>query len=176
MDPNSPIFQQAVSQQRSQDSNDRNEREKSKRREKELDEAKKQEEEKMILLEKKLEEFQENARFIGDLASNFQTKHQDALNGRIYTLIRGLQDLDRIKSQFADQKVPLELLPYLDDGKNPLLYSKHCMEKTLEKNKAVNGKIEIYKKFRAHLMKEFSEEMPDLVMHYRQLRPDCDLS
>ena len=89
-----------------------------------------------------------------------------------------------MKGSFSDKQVPMDLLPYLDEGKNPLLYSKHCMEKTLEKNKAVgktvlfqrylffqvNGKIEIYKKFRAHLMKEFSEEMPDLVMEYRNER------
>ncbi|CAP23378.3 Protein CBR-MDT-10 [Caenorhabditis briggsae] len=171
MDPNSPMFQntpqQPMSLQRSVD--DRIDRERTAKKEKD-DEKKKQEDEKILQLEKKLEEFQENARFIGDLASNFQTKYQDALNGRIYTLIRGLQDLDRMKGTFSDKNVPLDILPYLDDGKNPLLYSKHCMEKTLEKNKAVNGKIEMYKKFRAHLIKEFSEEMPDFVIEYRKER------
>nr|P45966.1 RecName: Full=Mediator of RNA polymerase II transcription subunit 10; AltName: Full=CeMED10; AltName: Full=CeNUT2; AltName: Full=Mediator complex subunit 10 [Caenorhabditis elegans] len=172
------VQQQQQSQQRMMELHERNDREKLARKtEKEREEERrKQEDDKILQLEKKLEEFQENARFIGDLASNFQTKYQDALNGRIYTLVRGLQDLDRMKGTFSDKKVPLDLLPYLDDGKNPCLYSKHCMEKTLEKNKAVNGKIEIYKKFRAHLMKEFSEEMPDLVMYYRSIREDLDLS
>ena len=63
-------------------------RQKEKERE---EERRKLEDEKILQLEKKLEEFQENARFIGDLASNFQAKNQDALNGRIYSLVRGLQ-------------------------------------------------------------------------------------
>ncbi|KAF1765744.1 hypothetical protein GCK72_005697 [Caenorhabditis remanei] len=176
MDPSSPLFQNSMQQQQNQqrimELNERNERDKTARqKEKEREEERRKlEDEKILQLEKKLEEFQENARFIGDLASNFQAKNQDALNGRIYSLVRGLQDLDRMKGSFSDKQVPMDLLPYLDEGKNPLLYSKHCMEKTLEKNKAVNGKIEIYKKFRAHLMKEFSEEMPDLVMEYRNER------
>ncbi|EGT43040.1 CBN-MDT-10 protein [Caenorhabditis brenneri] len=167
-----------ANQQRMMEMSDRNEKEKT-NREKEKDRGelkKKQEDDKILQLEKKLEEFQENARFIGDLASNFQVKYQDALNVRIHTLVRCLQDLDRMKNTFSDKKVPLDILPYLDNGQNPLLYSKHCMERTLEKNKAVNGKIEMYKKFRAHLMKEFSDEMPDLVIQYRNLRPDMDLS
>ncbi|CAI2342298.1 unnamed protein product [Caenorhabditis sp. 36 PRJEB53466] len=181
MDPNSPMFQQMLQQQNQQrmaELSERNERERAaKKKEKEREEEKKrQEEDKLLQLEKKLEEFQENARFIGELASNFQPSYQDTLNGRIYTLVHGLQDLDRMKGTFSDKKVPLELLQYLDDGKNPLLYSKHCMEKTLEKNKTVNGKIEIYKKFRAHLIKEFSEEMPELVIQYRNYRDDLDLA
>lgn len=149
----------------------------AKKKEREREEEKlRVDDEKLLQLEKKLEEFQENARFIGELASNFQTKYQDALNGRIYTLVRGLQDLDRLKGSFSEKKIPLDLLPYLDDAKNPLLYSKHCMEKTLDKNKQVNGKIEIYKKFRAHLIKEFSEEMPELVIQYRNYRDDLDLA
>uniref|UniRef100_A0A8R1I4F8 Mediator of RNA polymerase II transcription subunit 10 n=1 Tax=Caenorhabditis japonica TaxID=281687 RepID=A0A8R1I4F8_CAEJA len=149
----------------------------AKKKEKEREEEKRrQDDEKLMQLEKKLEEFQENARFIGDLATHFQPKYQDTLNGRIYSLIRGLQDLDRMKSNYSDRKVPLDILPYLDNGKNPLLYSKNCMVATLEKNKAVNGKIEMYKKFRAHLMKAFSEEMPEIVYQYRNYRDDLDLA
>lgn len=168
MDPSSPSFQQIAQQPRAQE-NEKSE--KSGRKSEKEDELKqKHEDEALERLEKKLEEFQENARFIGELASNFQTKYQDTLNGRIFTLVRGLQDLDRLKGEFSGKHVPLDLLPYLDDGKNPLLYSKHCMEKTIEKNKSVNGKIEIYKKFRAHLLRELGEEMPDLVIEYTNLR------
>lgn len=34
-----------------------------------------------------------------------------------------------------DVKIPLELLEYLDQGKNPQLYTKECLERTLNKNK-----------------------------------------
>jgi hypothetical protein len=34
---------------------------------------------------------------------------------------------------------------YIDQGKNPQLYTKDCMEKALGKNEAVKGKIDAYK-------------------------------
>ncbi|KHN86460.1 Uncharacterized protein T09A5.7 [Toxocara canis] len=80
------------------------------------------------------------------------------------------QELDHLKNQFMDVKIPLELLEYLDQGKNPQLYTKECLERTLNKNKEVNGKIEIYKKFRAVLLKELGEEMPNDTILYRNLR------
>lgn len=32
---------------------------------------------------------------------------------------------------------------YIDEGKNPQLYTKDCMEKALAKNEAVKGKIDV---------------------------------
>lgn len=121
-------------------------------------------------LEQTLENFQENARQMGVIASDFTTRSQEPLNQKIHTLISGLHELDHLKNQFMDVKIPLELLEYLDQGKNPQLYTKECLERTLNKNKEVNGKIEIYKKFRALLLKELGEEMPNDTVLYRNLR------
>ncbi|VDM27005.1 unnamed protein product [Toxocara canis] len=121
-------------------------------------------------LEQTLENFQENARQMGVIASDFNTRSQEPLNQKIHTLISGLRELDHLKNQFMDVKIPLELLEYLDQGKNPQLYTKECLERTLNKNKEVNGKIEIYKKFRAVLLKELGEEMPNDTILYRNLR------
>lgn len=49
-----------------------------------------------------------------------------------------IQELDHLKNQFMDVKIPLELLEYLDQGKNPQLYTKECLERTLNKNKEVS--------------------------------------
>ena len=46
------------------------------------------------------------------------------------------------------------LLPisYIDQGKNPQLYTKDCMEKALLKNETVKGKIDAFKvRWTAHL-------------------------
>lgn len=121
-------------------------------------------------LEQTLENFQENARQMGVIASDFTTRSQEPLNQRIHTLTSGLHELDRLKNQFMDVHIPLELLKYLDEGKNPQLYTKECLERTLAKNKEVNGKIECYKKFRTLLLKELGEEMPNDAAMYRSLR------
>ncbi|EFO18944.1 hypothetical protein LOAG_09550 [Loa loa] len=127
-------------------------------------------------LEQILENFQENARQMGVIASDFTTRSQEPLNQKIHTLISGLHELDHLKNQFMDVKIPLELLDYLDQGKNPQLYTKECLERTLNKNKEMNGKIEMYKKFRAMLLKELGEEMPNDMVLYRNLRDRKDVS
>lgn len=86
------------------------------------------------------------------------------------TISRMFQELDHMKNSFGDVKIPLELLDYLDQGKNPQLYTKEVIDRTLAKNQQVNGKIELYKKFRATLLKELSEEMPHETMRYRSIR------
>lgn len=42
-----------------------------------------------------------------------------------------------LKNRFHEVKVPIELLDYLDQGKNPQLYTKECLERTKQKNKEV---------------------------------------
>jgi len=71
------------------------------------------------LLERTLEQFQENARHVGIIASDFTSKSQDLLNQKIHTMVSGLQELDHIREQFADVMIPLELFEYLDKGKKP---------------------------------------------------------
>ncbi len=121
-------------------------------------------------LEQTLEAFQENARQLAVIASDYQPKSQEVLNQKLQTLVSGLQEIERSKHQFQDVKIPLELFTFLDDGKNPQLYTTQCMNATLKKNKEVNGKVELYKKFRAYLLKELSEEMKDDTMLYRCIR------
>uniref|UniRef100_A0A5S6QUL2 Mediator of RNA polymerase II transcription subunit 10 n=1 Tax=Trichuris muris TaxID=70415 RepID=A0A5S6QUL2_TRIMR len=84
--------------------------------------------------------------------------------------ISGLQDLDSKKSKFHDVKVPIELLEYVDSGKNPQLYTRDCIERTLARNRELNGKIDQYKKFRCMLLNELTEEFPKETIQYRTIR------
>lgn len=46
------------------------------------------------------------------------------------------------------------------------------MEKALTKNEQVKGKIDSYRKFRAHLLEELSQVFPNETMKYRTTRGD----
>lgn len=50
---------------------------------------------------------------------------------------------------------------YIDDGKNPLLYTRDCLMKTLKKNEEVKGKIVTFKTFREMLLDEMSKHFPE---------------
>ncbi|CAB3360701.1 Hypothetical predicted protein [Cloeon dipterum] len=106
-------------------------------------------------LESSLEMFVENVRQI-----------------RIISMVQGLQEIDRLKSQVQDISVPLEVFDYIDQGRNPQLYTKDCMEKALCKNEEVKGKIDSYRKFKAHLLAELHTTFPNELAKYRAIRGD----
>lgn len=55
---------------------------------------------------------------------------------------------------WQDVKVPLSVLGFLDQGQNPLLATEESLRRSLERNKELNGKLELYSKFRAALLHE----------------------
>lgn len=94
-------------------------------------------------LETQLELFIENVRQIRIIVSDFQPQGQNVLNQKIQALVTGLQEVDKLKSQVQDVHVPLEVFDYIDNGRNPQLYTKDCIEKALTKNEQVKGKCRL---------------------------------
>nr|CAD7205129.1 unnamed protein product [Timema douglasi] len=87
-------------------------------------------------------------------------------------LVQGLQEVDKLKTQVQDVHVPLEVFDYIDQGRNPQLYTKDCIEKALAKNEQVKGKIDAYRKFKAHLLVELNTVFPNELSKYRAIRGD----
>ncbi|XP_046993521.1 mediator of RNA polymerase II transcription subunit 10 [Schistocerca americana] len=123
-------------------------------------------------LETQLEMFIENVRQIRIIVGDFQPQGQNVLNQKIQTLVHGLQEIDKLKGQVQDVHVPLEVFDYIDQGRNPQLYTKDCIEKALAKNEQVKGKIDAYRKFKAHLLLELSNAFPNELAKYRAIRGD----
>ncbi|KAL4234131.1 Mediator of RNA polymerase II transcription subunit 10 [Mactra antiquata] len=123
-------------------------------------------------LEEQLERFIENTRQLGIIVSDFQPQGQNALNQKLQTMVQGMQEIDKMKGQMQDVHVPLEVFEYIDQGKNPNLYTKHCLEKALGKNEQVKGKIDAFKKFKALLVLELSDVFPKEMANYRAMRGD----
>ncbi|CAH1782228.1 unnamed protein product [Owenia fusiformis] len=127
-------------------------------------------------LEQNLEMFIENTRQIGITVSDFQPQGQSVLNQKLQGMISGLQDIDKLKSQLQDVQVPLDVFEYIDQGRNPQLYTRHCMEKSLSKNESVKGKIDGFKKFKVLLLLELSQVFPNEMAKYRAVRGDDRLA
>lgn len=64
----------------------------------------------------------------------------------------------------------LNLKRYIDDGKNPLLYTKDCLMKTLRKNEEIKGKIVTFNSFRELLLEEFNKNFPEEFCDYAKIR------
>lgn len=61
---------------------------------------------------------------------------------------------------------------YIDNGRNPQLYTKDCIEKALTKNEQVKGKIDAYRRFKSYLLVELNNVFPNELSKYRALRGD----
>uniref|UniRef100_A0A9L0TIG9 Mediator of RNA polymerase II transcription subunit 10 n=1 Tax=Equus caballus TaxID=9796 RepID=A0A9L0TIG9_HORSE len=103
--------------------------------------------EKFDHLEEHLEKFVENIRQLGIIVSDFQPSSQAGLNQKLNFIVTGLQDIDKCRQQLHDITVPLEVFEYIDQGRNPQLYTKECLERALAKNEQVKGKIDTMKDF-----------------------------
>merc|ERR1712106_41004 len=79
-------------------------------------------------LEKLLETFVENTRQLGITVNDFQPSSQAVLNQKINFLVTGLQDIDRAKGSVQRVVIPTEVLAYIDQGRNPTLYTKIVSE------------------------------------------------
>uniref|UniRef100_A0A1L8DFU4 Mediator of RNA polymerase II transcription subunit 10 n=1 Tax=Nyssomyia neivai TaxID=330878 RepID=A0A1L8DFU4_9DIPT len=123
-------------------------------------------------LETNLEMFIENVRQIRIIVSDFQAQGQNVLNQKIQGLVTGLQEIDKLKGQVQNVHVPFEVFDYIDQGKNPQLYTKDCIDKARSKNEEVKGKIDAYRKFKANMVLELQKTFPNELNKYRALRGD----
>lgn len=89
-------------------------------------------------------------------------------------MVTGLQEIDKTKSQVQDVLVPFEVFDYIDQGKNPQLYTKDCIEKALTKNEEVKGKIDGLRRLKTNLMQELATTFPNEISMLRALRTDTD--
>ncbi|XP_068092815.1 mediator of RNA polymerase II transcription subunit 10 [Hyperolius riggenbachi] len=123
--------------------------------------------EKFDNLEEHLEKFVENIRQLGIIVSDFQPSSQAGLNQKLNFMITGLQDIDKCRQQINEITVPLEVFDYIDQGRNPQLYTKECLERALAKNEHVKGKIDTLKKFKNLLIQELSKAFPEDMARYK---------
>lgn len=87
-------------------------------------------------------------------------------------MITDLQKIDKYRNKIENIHIPLAVFDYIDQGRNPQLYTKDCIEKALYKNEETKGKIDVYRKFKNNLLLELQKEFPAEINKYRAIRKD----
>ncbi|KAM7372897.1 hypothetical protein PAMP_007790 [Pampus punctatissimus] len=128
--------------------------------------------EKFDNLEEHLEKFIENIRQLGIIVSDFQPSSQTGLNQKLNFMISGLQDIEKCRQQLHEINVPLEVFEYIDQGRNPQLYTKECLERALARNEQVKGKIDTMTKFKSLLISELGKVFPEEMSKYKATHGD----
>ena len=111
-------------------------------------------------LESNIESFIENCRKIGIMVSDFQPGCQSALNSKLNDMVHHMQEIEKANANVTDVNVPPEIFQYIDEGRNPQLYTKDCLQKVRKKKDEVTSKIDAYKNFKTILEGELQKELP----------------
>lgn len=70
-----------------------------------------------------IKDLTETVNYVGIIAHDFQPQSQEVLNRKINNMVKGLTKLNELKDNFENVMVPMEVLNYIDQGKNPQLYT-----------------------------------------------------
>ncbi|KAK9365456.1 transcription factor subunit Med10 of mediator complex-domain-containing protein [Lipomyces kononenkoae] len=98
---------------------------------------------------------------VHDYESVAQSK--EAVVARVNLLTSQLSDLDRAaKENVADVLVPREILQYIEDGRNPNVYTREFVELLVKQNQFVYGKMRAMRDFRDVLADQIRETYPEL--------------
>jgi len=119
-----------------------------------------------------LEKLIQNTSSLSKIVCNFESSSQPVLNSTINNIVIGLKEVDELKSSFNEPKhqLPTEVFNYIDQGKNPSLYTKDCVKNSLQKNEEGKGKIELFKQFSESLLKQAESVYPQEISEYKKSR------
>jgi mediator of RNA polymerase II transcription subunit 10 len=83
-------------------------------------------------------------------------------------LIDRLLDLDEQAPQITVH-IPREILVYVQEGRNPEIYTREFLELVMRQNQKLKGKADAFAQFRDILARELSSAMPDMKPQVREV-------
>jgi mediator of RNA polymerase II transcription subunit 10 len=86
---------------------------------------------------------------------------KDAMMGHIKDLIENLQELTRT-SRRLPTTVPIDLIQYVEDKRNPDVYKRQVVELVMQYNQLQSGRAQAFASFRDILGREMMSAIPDI--------------
>jgi len=80
---------------------------------------------------------------------------------QLHQLVSQYQDLDNVKSSLEVQ-IPKEIVMYVEDGRNPDIYTREFVEIVAKQNQILNGRMRAFADFRNILAEQISVAFPEL--------------
>ncbi|KAF9400002.1 Mediator of RNA polymerase II transcription subunit 10 [Podila epigama] len=117
-------------------------------------------------LELKLKELIECLLELSITVYDFQPESNSLVHQKIQELISQLSDVEGFKDKL-DVLVPMEVLSFIEDGKNPDLFTKSFIECVAGENQFTNGKITAMKSFESSLAQNLESFFPEEMVEYQ---------
>lgn len=102
---------------------------------------------------------------LGIIVHDFQgtENSKDALSLRLNQTVEELKNIQTESKKGLDNvPIPLDVLQYIEDGRNPDVYTREFVEATRKSNQYLRGKMLALKDLRDVLGKKISVEFPEL--------------
>ncbi|KAG0239861.1 RNA polymerase II mediator complex subunit [Actinomortierella wolfii] len=119
-------------------------------------------------LELKLKELIETLLEFSITVYDFQPESNALVQEKIRDLIGQLTAIDNFKDKL-DMMIPMEALSYIEDGKNPDLFTQSFVERVAGENQYTNGKLFAMKTFESALLDNLGLSFPKELNEYQQL-------
>ncbi|CAN6622055.1 mediator of RNA polymerase II transcription subunit 10 [Trichomonascus vanleenenianus] len=100
---------------------------------------------------------------LGIMIHDFQgtPESKEGLLSRVRTLVEEMEALNVSTSELPHQ-VPLDVVEYIENGRNPDVYTREFVELLAKQNQYVKGKQDAMKEYRNAVANEIKTAYPDL--------------
>ncbi|KAI9316830.1 transcription factor subunit Med10 of mediator complex-domain-containing protein [Dichotomocladium elegans] len=92
---------------------------------------------------------------------DFQPDGNQLVWNKINAILAHYQKIDELRNGL-DTFVPEEVINFVEQGRNPDIFTQTFVERTASENQFTNGKIKAVDDFRSILSDEFAKSFPDL--------------
>lgn len=118
-----------------------------------------------------LQQLIETQRELGILVYDYQATREvkEAVESRVNLLVDQLNTLNQAVAD-SDIKVPLDVVEYIENGRNANVYTREFVELLAKQNQYVNGKIKAMKEFGNILADELTAAYPELESKVKEIQ------
>ncbi|KAI8989521.1 mediator complex, subunit Med10 [Pilobolus umbonatus] len=113
------------------------------------------------LLENQLNDLLQNLFELSVIVYDFQSAGNNRVWKKINNIIEHYKEIEQLKDGL-EEYIPEEVINYVEQGRNPDIFTQKFVERTATENQFTNGKIKAVDEFKQLLTKEFSQSFPDL--------------
>lgn len=99
-----------------------------------------------------------------------EPRSSELLQHKLQEFVQDARTVASDADGLGDISVPLDILGYIDHGRNPDIYSREFVELVTKQNQNVAGHIAALDKFRDVLCTDLSESFPELEGELQKLR------
>lgn len=101
---------------------------------------------------------------LGIMVHDYQAtaEGKEGLMNRVNVLVDEFQKLNSCAGPLHDYKIPIDVIGYIEEGRNPDVYTREFAELTKKQNQFIKGKMHAMEQFQSALASEIKQMYPDM--------------